>query len=88
MQEPPVARIGISSVHFSLRDDVAELGMRTISTVTSSVRFAAAYISILSYEAIACESDDNEPLGSPPGKIQAIEKKAKSSETEVDVTKG
>ncbi len=52
VQEPPLARIGIGSAIFSLRDDVAELGMRSVSSVASYIRFAAAYIPMLSYEVI------------------------------------
>lgn len=60
VQEPPVARIGIGSAKFSLRDDVAELGMRSVSSVASYIRFAAAYIPMLSYEVIGNGSEPND----------------------------
>lgn len=57
LQEPPVVRIGIESVKVSLRDDVADSGMRTVSSVASYIRFAASYIPMLSYEVISNDPD-------------------------------
>lgn len=57
LQEPPLVRIGVDSVHVSLHDDIADSGMRTVSSVASYIRFAATYIPMLSYEILADYQD-------------------------------
>jgi len=86
VQEPPIVRIGISSVNFSLRDDVADLGMRSVASVASYIRFAAAYIPMLSYEVLPNGSSDHTPRSISPHSSTGIARAGTSSNNSVPVT--
>ncbi len=65
LQEPPLARISVGAVVISLRDDVADSGLRAVSSVASYIRFAASYIPMLSYEVEVQTPDDIKNDSSP-----------------------